>query len=242
MKSCLLVSLFVVALFASANLFAEKGQDGTRAEKQDNTNKPTAQLKLIKSPSPPYPEEALKKNIEGRVVLSIVVDAQGRVSDARALSGPPELVQAAIESVRQWEFEPPDHPPVMTTAEISYGFPKECPGPISQSGQVQWRAGLENTKGTVLEMDDSTDRSTPMYLSEERKAGVAGKMVLSITVDAEGKVTKVRIIKSLSPRLDDATVATVRTWRFQLKAGNPGSLPDDFQLQFIFQPMCGLKP
>jgi TonB family protein len=242
MKSCLLVTFFIVSLFTSANLFAEKGQEGTRAEKQDNTDKPTAHLKLIKSPRPSYPDGALKKKIEGKVVLSIVVDAQGSVSDAKALSGPPELVQSAIESVKQWEFELPDHPPVMTTAEISYGFPKECPGPISESGQVQWRARLENTKGTVLEMDDSTDQSRPVYLSEERRAGVAGEMALSLTVDAEGKVTKVRVIKPLSPRLDDATVATVRTWRFKLKAGNPGSLPDDFRLQFIFQPMCGIKP
>jgi TonB family protein len=66
-------------------------------------------------------------------------------------------------------------------------------------------------------------------------------MVLSIAVDAKGRVTNVRVVKSLSPHLDNAAADTVRTWRFKLKAGNLDSLPDDFPVHFFFRPMCRMS-
>jgi outer membrane biosynthesis protein TonB len=98
-KSCCVLPLFVAAMLA-ATTSAERVQDATQPQKQGSTGKQATQIKLIKSPTAPYPEEALKKNIEGKVILSIVVDAKGRVSDAKALSGPPELFRAALESVK----------------------------------------------------------------------------------------------------------------------------------------------
>jgi TonB family protein len=241
MKSCRWVPFFVVALLAASGLFAEKAQDGTPPQKQDSTGKQAGQLKLIKSPIVPYPEEAQRKNIEGKVVLSIVVDAQGKVSDAKALSGPPELVQAAIDSAKQWEFVPPAHAPVATTVEIGYGHPKECPGPVSDSGEVDTSGRLKNEKGTVIDVRDDLDWPNPPYPTEDRKAGVAGEMVLSIRVSAEGKVTNVEVVKSLSPHLDDLAADTVRTWTFTLKPGSPGGLPDDFQFHIRFRPTCRPK-
>ena len=124
--------------------------DETKSEKPENVEKQTPQLKLIKSPTVPYPEEALKKHIEGKVVLSIVVDANGKVSDAKVLSGAPELIQAAIDSVKQWEFEPPAHAPVITNAEVGYCF----------SAQVVFSTGLKNEKGTVVVVNDDAANFT----------------------------------------------------------------------------------
>ena len=231
----------MVALLVASSLSAEQAQDGTQPKKQDSTSKEEAQLKLVKSPIVPYPEEALRKNIEGKVVLSIVVNAQGKVSDAKALSGAPELIQAAIDSTKLWEFEPPTHAPVVTTAEVHYGHPKECPGPISDSGEVDTSGRLKSEKGTIIEFRDDLDWSTPPYFTEDRKAGVAGEMVLTIGVNAEGKVTNVDVVKSLSPHLDSAAVDTARTWMFKLKAGSPGALPDDFPFHIRFRPTCSMK-
>jgi len=99
-------ALFVVMLLDCGSSAAQS-QNEVQSQKPENIEKQAAQLKLVKTPTAPYPEEALRKNIEGKVVLSIVVDAKGKVSDAKVLSGPPELGQAAIDSVKQWEFEPP---------------------------------------------------------------------------------------------------------------------------------------
>jgi hypothetical protein len=56
-------------------------------------------VKLLKAPIVPFPDEALKKNIVGKVELHLVVNAEGRVSDAKIVSGPPEFYQAALDSV-----------------------------------------------------------------------------------------------------------------------------------------------
>ena len=241
MKSYRVFPLVVVAaLLVATGLSAGQAREGNQSQKQGGTSKQATELKLIKSTVAAYPEEALKKNIEGKVTLRITVNANGRVSDAKALSGPPELFQAALDCVKQWEFEPPAHAPMVTIAEISFGHPKECPGPVSEFGEVSSSETLRSVKGTIVQVSDDVDWVLPVYFAEERKAGVAGEMILSLTVNAEGKVASVRVVKSLSPHLDNAAIDSVRTLKFKLQSGNPDSLPDDFPLRILYQPTCSM--
>jgi len=232
----------VDALLVATGLSSGQAQEGNQSQKQDGTSKQATELKLTKSTVAAYPEEALKKNIEGKVTLRITVDANGRVSDAKALSGPPALLQAALDCVKQWEFEPPAHAPLVTIAEISFGHPKEweCPGPVSEFGEVTSSGTLRSAKGTIVQVSDDVDWVLPVYFAEDRKAGVAGEMILSLTVNAEGKVASVLVVKSLSPHLDNAAVDSVRTLKFKLQSGNPDRLPDDFPLHILFQPTCSM--
>jgi TonB family protein len=239
--SCRLFPFFVVVLLAATGLSAEQAQDGTQPQKPSSTSKQTSQLKAIKSPTVPYPEEALRKKIEGKVILSIVVDAKGRVSEAMALSGPSELFQAALDSVKEWEFEPPTHAPVVARVEVSYGHPKECPGAVSDSGEVTTSGRLRSEKGMIVDVDSNAPWPLPPYSIEARKADVAGEMILSITVNAEGTVAKVHVVKSLSPDLDNAAIEAVRAWRFKPNDGNPDGLPDDFPVHIFFRPTCKME-
>jgi TonB family protein len=61
---------------------------------------------LIKRVPPIYPEAALRANLQGSVVLKVVIRKDGNVGDLRAMSGDPLLVPAAVESVRQWIYKP----------------------------------------------------------------------------------------------------------------------------------------
>jgi TonB family protein len=238
MKTILLFPVLVVALLSAPKFCTAQTQNGTQSHKTENTEKQAAQLKPIKRPTAPYPDEALKKNIEGKVVMSIVVDAQGKVSDVKVLSGPLELVQAAVESVEQWQFEPPSQAPVVTTAEVGYGRPKKCPGAISDQGEVIVFTRLTNERGRVVGMDESIDQPLPPYFTDDRKAGVSGDMVLSVTVNDDGKVAKVVVIKSLSTHLDEAAIETVRVWKFKIINGNASTLPDEFQLHISYLATC----
>jgi periplasmic protein TonB len=54
-----------------------------------------------------YTEEARRANLEGEVVLEIVVRRDGSVSDVKLLNGLPHgLNERAIAAVRQWRFAP----------------------------------------------------------------------------------------------------------------------------------------
>jgi TonB family protein len=172
--------LLALALLAASLPSVTRGQSEAPAQQHDNPNREASALKLIKSPPASFPAEAVKKNIEGKVVLSIVVDANGKVSDATALTGPPELFQAAIDNVKQWEFEPPARAPVATKAEVTFGYYKECPGQVSDVGEVIASNRVTNERGMVLDIADDAGWRLPYYPTEERKAGVVGEMVLSV--------------------------------------------------------------
>jgi TonB family protein len=62
--------------------------------------------KLISSTKPLYPSSARQSNIQGTVILSLTIDANGKVVRAKAISGPLLLQQSAIESVQQWKYSP----------------------------------------------------------------------------------------------------------------------------------------
>lgn len=62
--------------------------------------------KLIKSVDPKYPPEALKAHIEDAVVLEAVVDINGFVRDVNVVAGNDLLNEAAIEAIKQWQYEP----------------------------------------------------------------------------------------------------------------------------------------
>ena len=44
--------------------------------------------------------------MQGAVIVDAVIDEHGTVVEARVVSGPPLLIQAAMDAVRQWKYEP----------------------------------------------------------------------------------------------------------------------------------------
>jgi TonB family protein len=61
---------------------------------------------LIKKVEPQYPDDARQGQIEGKVVLRIVIDKNGDVQGLTLVSGHPMLAPAAIEAVKQWKYKP----------------------------------------------------------------------------------------------------------------------------------------
>lgn len=60
------------------------------------------------NPQPNYPMQARRRKLEGDVVLSVQVDAQGLPQDVRVQrsSGHDMLDNAAVDAVKRWRFEP----------------------------------------------------------------------------------------------------------------------------------------
>lgn len=62
---------------------------------------------LLSGTSPRYSKIALRARIEGVVVLRAIIDERGFVTNVHILKGlPMGLDQAAVETVREWIFEP----------------------------------------------------------------------------------------------------------------------------------------
>jgi TonB family protein len=127
--------VLLAAAIVSAGVSLAQSRNDTHPQ-QEASAQQTEALKPLSMPPPAYPDEARKKGIEGKVILRIVIDEKGHVSQATAVNGPPELIPAAVGAAKMWEFEPAASAPSVHTAEVSFGFPKECPGPVSDSGEV----------------------------------------------------------------------------------------------------------
>ena len=62
--------------------------------------------KLVEQVDPIYPAAARDARIQGTVILSVKADEQGRIIDVLILRSVPELDEAAVAAVRQWQYEP----------------------------------------------------------------------------------------------------------------------------------------
>jgi protein TonB len=60
------------------------------------------------NPPPDYPRAARKRGLEGTVVLSLLIGADGSVQDVSVerSSGYPLLDQSAVKAISRWHFHP----------------------------------------------------------------------------------------------------------------------------------------
>jgi TonB family protein len=63
-------------------------------------------VRLLSSTPPVYPQLAKNQRVEGSVRIDALIDKTGRVSSMKVVSGPVLLHQAAMESLRQWRYQP----------------------------------------------------------------------------------------------------------------------------------------
>jgi TonB family protein len=196
----------------------------------------SASLKAVHMP-PFFPSGDAAK-IEGKLTLRIIVNAEGKVISSEAVSGPPELYEAALAASKLWTFEPPPSAPFAQIVDISWGFPKPCPASIADSEQVAAGGWFHSRKGNVATMADDSGYAIPSYPANQRHAYIAGTVKLSVSVSREGRVKKIRVVSSLSPELDKSAVDAVRTWKFKLVSDKGGGFPDQFEVPITFTPLC----
>ena len=64
------------------------------------------QAKLISSVPPAYPALAKAEHVSGAVTIDALIDANGRVTAMKVISGPALLLEAAKEALQQWKYQP----------------------------------------------------------------------------------------------------------------------------------------
>jgi protein TonB len=78
----------------------------------------------ISLPRPTYPETAKRMRIQGTVSVQVLIDEQGRVLSAKAVSGSPFLLFEAQKAAMQARFSPTrlGDQPVKVSGVITYNF------------------------------------------------------------------------------------------------------------------------
>lgn len=170
----------------------------------------------------------------GGVSLRIVVDTKGSVSEARALSGTEKFFAFAEACARTWKYENPPSAPVTRNVYISF-YSRDCPGPESQHGEIEGSWGLRDKYGAVVAYVDGDALPLPVYPDEERKAGVAGWMVLSVSLNSDGSVKEIHVMHGLSPALDKAVMDKLRALKFKTVED---SQTQHLRFQMVFHATC----
>ena len=88
MRSPIVRMIAVLLVLCSGLLFAEQ-------RKPSSKNRPVA-----------YPETARQMHLAGTVRLDVLVAANGKVKKVEILGGNPVLAYAAVQTVRDWTYEP----------------------------------------------------------------------------------------------------------------------------------------
>lgn len=191
--------------------------------------------KIIKKVQPVYPVEARQAKVEGAVILGVRTDNQGRVKSAMVYkSKEPLLVEPTIAAVKQWIYEPLviQGKPVeaVFTVTVNYKL-KEVIGGVIGGATGSDEAAVHAVPPKIIR------KVKPVYPKEAREAGIQGTVVLEATTDEEGKVVKVKILKSESSLLNEAAVDALRQWKYEpiYKDGEPVGVTFTVTMTFKLQ-------
>ncbi len=86
------------------------------------------QARWIFHPNPVYPLLAKSARIQGTVRLEAIISKQGTMESLKVVSGHPLLVEAAMDAVRQWRYQPTilngEPVEVATTIDVNFTLNK----------------------------------------------------------------------------------------------------------------------
>jgi TonB family protein len=212
-------------------------EDGTASEKSieefaKGAVKVTDKIqppKLITKVNPVYPEEARKAGLQGVVILSARTDIHGKVKDVMVLRSVPALNQAAIDAVKQWQYEP----------LIVDGQPKEAVFTTTVVFKLNGakKEGAEPAAGTKDQVQPKLlTKVNPVYPEAARKAGIQGVVLVEAKIDEKGDVVAVKVVKSI-PELDQAAIDAVKQWKYEpvLIEGKPVGVVFTVTIKFALQ-------
>src|SRR5262245_1059844 len=165
---------------------------------------------------PVYPAVAKQINASGEVQVSIVIDENGRVVEAKATKGHPVLRLAAEDAARKWVFKPTllDGKPVKQPGTLPFVF-KSPPPPTSDPPAAATSAETPeklNVSGGVLQ-GNAIKKVQPPYPPIAKAARASGPVQVQITISEAGEVIEASVISGHA-LLRDAALQAARQWLF----------------------------
>ena len=147
--------------------------------------------------APEYPDQAKAQGQRGIVILSLLIDTDGKVASVEVVRSVPAFDEAAVAAARQWEYEITKvaGKPVPVRLSVPITFALRLPEVARGPGVPELRAGL-----------------TP-----KRPAGVPDKasatVIAALTVEPSGQVVAIAMEKGDWPWFE-SVAAALRTWAF----------------------------
>jgi len=180
---------------------------------------------------PDYPQDSLRENEAGIVVLNFLVDEQGNALTVTigSSSGYFRLDEAARTALQQCKFQPGtrDGKPTSASATIEYVWTLSRSGggtidDPTMGGFFPTRLPVKETPAVVKPALNSDRPSLvvssckkPEYPPEARNAGESGSVRLKFRVNENGEAVESAVVRSSGyPRLDDTARDALKLCKF----------------------------
>jgi TonB family protein len=197
---------------------------------------------IIKKVQPVYPKEAKLRGVQGIVVMSGTIAADGTVKDIKIVSGDLILRQAAVDAVSQWRYAPyrVEGVAVDVKSNISVIFSLGLGGAQYDMGQASQRdnpvnsgatqaqtllpggtlvtipsppAGVMRVSGRVM-AGQLQKKVDPVYPADAVAVDARGDVVLLVTIKKTGEVGEVQAVSG-PYRFRDAAIDAVKQWQYR---------------------------
>src|SRR5262249_24908526 len=148
--------------------------------------------------------------IQGVVIVSVTVGPDGHVITAQTTSGHPLLIQAAVDAVKQWTFEPPmvNGKPVTAITSVPVNFKISDPGQDSARAMPQQQNPNPGPPPIDLR---SIDEVMPVYPKLDVQARIQSIVTVLVGVAPDGQVTSVKLLSG-HPLLQQASIDAIKQW------------------------------
>ena len=201
-----------VALAVHLVLFLIHLPELASAPKRIGTAKKVYLLQEVRfAPPPPAPTKQLPQKKEKRRVIPV-----------------PDPTPDEPEPIRLEEVDVPDIVPQDVVGE--FGIPDTPPG-LGRGGVDAVPVSGNITPPIKIY------HPQPQYTEEARRARVQGVVILEATIDRQGDVVDVRVVKGLPMGLDKSAVETALQWKFKpaLENGKPVAVFFNLLVNFSLQ-------
>lgn len=235
--------LFVILAAVMSLLFPQTAMSDPLPDNIVGAQFPGGTEQLIKflSENIKYPVECEKQGIQGRVVLLILIDKDGSVTDIKVAKSVHPLLDAeavrVASSMPHWQPATKDGQPVriryslpitfsLNNATTEKGKGSEKVGQASRDRDATYPGGLEAIRKYL---DKNFVR--PLECSD-----IEGNMEVAFIVDEEGKVSMVEVTKSLHPKLDKALTQVFMNmpkWQPAMRDGKPRQMRFTMPLHYF---------
>ncbi len=184
----------------------------------------------VRQVQPVYTPAAMRAKIQGKVLLSGVVETDGHLDQlrvTRSLDSVYGLDENALAAASQWQFKPgqKDGQPVAVRVMVEINFVLH-----NRDGRPMAAASVPALYGAsdagVIAPKVKTSIA-PIYAAEAMRAGISGAVTLDVEVRADGTVGNASVARSLDAAhgLDANAVAAVKQWTFEPGTYNGEPVP-----------------
>ena len=210
--------VLAVLLASGAVLFAAETPGGSKVKA------PVVTKRVM----PVHPLELQKQMKNGEALVECVVSETGSLQEIKVLSATlPEFGQAAVEALKQWEFQPGevDGHPTLVRLQIPFDFRLTMEQVIETALR---RTVFQEIKDLIVPAKELPSWPRPVqfllpkYPESLKGSGKYGKAVVSIVINKEGKVMNPSIVKTTYPEFILPALATAARLEFppQVMANN----------------------